>query len=253
MRDSLLGAPTVMDGPLWGRDVRLARVLAATIPSGDATVVRLRLELMELVNITENFPELPANWATQVVDGSSLERPWPAQFIYIGSGNSLNGLNPSPWGSPFADANRFIAYAGDRADVMTWLCPLVGKSLVYDYGNKQHASILGSIIDELFSPPRDLVQAPQPQPAFALREAGTGVIPHGTGLADSNNGGMNSVGWSPMTAPRWPDEWTSMVQCIRDAPRGLAWEIFGSALAVELSVRDEAAWAKKVKCHDVNY
>ena len=44
-----------MDGPLWGSDVRLARVLASTIPSGDASVVRLRLELMDLINITEQI------------------------------------------------------------------------------------------------------------------------------------------------------------------------------------------------------
>ena len=45
-----------MDGPLWGRDVRLARVLAATIPSGDATVVRMRQEVIDLINAPENLP-----------------------------------------------------------------------------------------------------------------------------------------------------------------------------------------------------
>ena len=168
MRDSLLGAPTVMDGPLWRRNVKLARVLAATIPFGDATVVRMRQEVIDLINAPDNFPVLLADWVTQVFDGSNLERPWPAQYVYVGLGACWSGVNPFPWGSPFDDANLIIAYAGDRADVLTWLCPLVGKSLVYDHGNKHHASILGSLIDELFGPLRDGEHAPQSQTAFGF-------------------------------------------------------------------------------------
>ena len=77
--------------------MKLARVLAATIPSGDATVVRMRQEVIDLINVPEHFPVLPADWVTQVFDGSNLERPWPAQYVYVGLGACGSGVNPSPW------------------------------------------------------------------------------------------------------------------------------------------------------------
>ena len=114
----------------------------------------------------------------------------------------------------------FVSYAEDRADVMTWLRPLVGKSLICHCGNNRHASILGSLVNELFGPLGDRDHAPQSQPASGFREAVTSVIPHDTGLADSNLGGIYRMGNSPITAPLWPDEWTALVQSIRDAPFG---------------------------------
>ena len=125
-----------MDGPIWGGNLRLARVLAATIPSGDANVVRLREDLITIVDIPETFPVLPVQWVTPVIDITIIERPWPVQYIYVGHGPHGCGSNPSPWGSPYSDpsvttecgdADLFLAYANDRADLLTWLSPLVGK------------------------------------------------------------------------------------------------------------------------------
>ena len=86
MREALLGASSQMDGPIWGGNVRLARVLAATIPSGDANVVRLREDLITIVDIPENCPVLPVQWVTPVIDITTIERPWPVQYIYVGHG-----------------------------------------------------------------------------------------------------------------------------------------------------------------------
>ena len=119
------------------------------------------------------------------------------------------------------DVEMFVSYAEDRADVFRWLRPLVGKSLICHCGNNRHASILGSLVNKLFGPPGYGEYAPQSQPAYVSREAGTGVIPNDTELADSKLGGIYRTGNSPITAPQWPDEWTAMVQSIRDAPGGL--------------------------------
>ena len=65
--------------------------------------------------------------------------------------------------------------------------------------NNGHASVIASLIDELFNPPGDMELAPQPQPAFGFRETGTGVIPYDAELVDSNCGGI-SLGNFPWVA-----------------------------------------------------
>ena len=133
MRDALLGSPALMDGDLWVVNIRLARVLAATIPSGNSVVVRLRLALTTLINAPCTFPVLPVSWVTPIIDISSISRPWPVSYIYVGHGPHGSELNPSPWGSPFSNPSTgdcgsgtsFSAYANDRADIQSWLRPLV--------------------------------------------------------------------------------------------------------------------------------
>ena len=83
MRSALLGPSSVMDGPLWVRNGRLACVLAATIPSGDDRVVSLRKDLTDLINIPEHVPVLPNSWVTPVFDFATVDRPWPLQYIYM--------------------------------------------------------------------------------------------------------------------------------------------------------------------------
>ena len=102
MRESLLGSHALMDGPLWTNNLGMARVLAATIPSGNPSVVQLREDLASLLSGPTRYPMVPANWTTQVINISTIERPWPSNYIYIGHGPRGSGFNPSPWGPRFA-------------------------------------------------------------------------------------------------------------------------------------------------------
>ena len=119
-----------MDGPLWSTNLPLARALAATMPSGDALIVELRLELATIIDVPDSLPTLPAAWVTSVFDAAILQRPWPLHYVYVGHGPLGSGLNPSPRGSPFASPvlsagcpydSRFIQYARERADILQWL------------------------------------------------------------------------------------------------------------------------------------
>ena len=79
----------------------MARALAATMPSGDALIVKLRLELAAIIGVPDSLPTVPATWETSVFDAATLQRPWPLHYIYVGHGPSGSGFNPSPWGSHF--------------------------------------------------------------------------------------------------------------------------------------------------------
>ena len=135
LRESLLGSPGIMDGPLWASNGAMACVLAATIPSGCSNIVRLRDELGSIVTEPCQPPKLPVGWRTQVVHFSSIVRPWPSNYVYVGHGPCSSEVNPSPWGSPYRTSSsfdcpyddRFILYAQDRADIHHWLSSLVGK------------------------------------------------------------------------------------------------------------------------------
>ena len=136
VRTGILGPSPALDGPLWTANGPLARVLAATIPSGEKMVVDLRMEIGSIIGFTPPETFLPDDWETPVFNVANLNRPWPANSIYVGHGPRGCGLNPSPWGSPYASASsanqcpydeRFVLYAEARADVVYWLRPLVGK------------------------------------------------------------------------------------------------------------------------------
>ena len=125
-----------MNGPLWSSNIRMARTLAATMPSGDAPIVALRREISAFFSVPDSMSMLPAVWETSVYNATSIERPWPAHYIYVGHGPDGSGFNPSPWGSPFTSTavavecaydTRFILYARNKADVKYWLQPLVGS------------------------------------------------------------------------------------------------------------------------------
>ena len=124
-----------MDGQLWASNVAMARVLAATFPSGCSNVVRLRAELGSILTEPSRPPVLPVGWCTQVVQFNTIVRPWPSNYVYVGHGPYSSGVNPSPWGSPYSTYSsldcphddRFISYAQGRADIHHWLSSLVGK------------------------------------------------------------------------------------------------------------------------------
>ena len=126
-----------MDGCLWVTNPPMALTLAASMPSGLAPVVRIRQELREIIGA----PVVPDNGRlvdAAVVDFSGFIRPWPMDFIYVGHGPRGCGVNPSPWGSPFVNADsqlcrrdaRFVAYGRCRADRVSWLRPLINKNFV---------------------------------------------------------------------------------------------------------------------------
>ena len=112
--------------------------LAATIPSGNPSVVQLREDLASLLSCPTRYPMVPANWTTPFINISTIERPWPSNYIYIGHGPRGSGFNPSPWGPPFCTSSistncpydsRFVAYAYSRAVPARWW--LQGETLDY--------------------------------------------------------------------------------------------------------------------------
>ena len=121
-----------MDGNLWAANPPMALTLVASMPSGLAPVVCIRQELVEIVGALD-FPDNGRLVDAAVVNVASFVRPWPMDFVYVGHGPRGCGLNPSPWGSPFLDANsqlcrrdaRFVAYGRSRADRVSWLRPLL--------------------------------------------------------------------------------------------------------------------------------
>ena len=136
VRAGILGPSPALDGPLWLANGPLARVLAATIPSGEKMVVDLRTEIVSLIGFTVPELFLPDDWETPVYNIAALEQPWPANYIYVGHGPRGCDHHPSPWGSPYAPASvadqcpydeRFTVYAEGRADLVYWLRPLVGR------------------------------------------------------------------------------------------------------------------------------
>lgn len=94
------------------------------------------MELESVVDIVPCELVLPCGWETSVFNIAALAQPWPASYVYVGHGPRGCGLNPSPWGSPYASSalcdrcpydDRFLRYAEARADLLYWLRPLVGK------------------------------------------------------------------------------------------------------------------------------
>ena len=123
-------------------------------------VVELRRELEIIAGCPENVPTLPSSWVTSIFDADALQRPWSLNCVYVGHGPSGCGLNPSPWGSPFASADitfgcpddcRFLQYARGRADINQWLRPLVENCLICHSGrNKCHATDIAQLLRGLF-------------------------------------------------------------------------------------------------------
>ena len=149
-----------MDGPLWLSNRPLALALAASFPSGDAHVVRLRTRIGELAGgFSGGWSSIVASVPPLVFSVLSVPRPWPADAVYVGHGPSGSGFAASPWGSPFADStaafcssdHRFEQYAVSRADRIGWLAPLCNKRLLCHCGSgKCHAHVLANILAATF-------------------------------------------------------------------------------------------------------
>ena len=125
------------------------------MPSGAPLVVNLRRNLRSIIGY--EVPE-PGVIAVElcIINIDVVERPWPLDAIYVGHGPLGSGLNPSPWGSPFAIGNTcerstaFIGYARQRADARLWLLPLLNKRLLCHCENECHAHDLEQVIQDVF-------------------------------------------------------------------------------------------------------
>ena len=233
-----MGPSPALDGPLWHANGPLARVLAATIPSGDPVIVDLRMEIGFIIGFTVPDVFLPVEWETPVLNFDDVDRPWPASSIYVGHGPHGCGMNPSPWGSPYASTSmadscpydeRFILYAEARADVVYWLRPLVGKKLICHCSQKCHATQLVALIGKHFKHGEVYRSS---QPPFGLHEASCSVAPSDVAPVDPINGGSGDPMIAPYPGGSWPDEWRALVENIRGAPYGMAWEIFSGCQSI---------------------
>ena len=144
-----------MDGPLWSNNPPMARTLAASMPSGAPLVVSLRRSLRDIIGYEDPEPGVIAV-ELSIIGIAVVERPWPLDAVYVGHGPIGSGLNPSPWGSPYAVGNScgrsalFVNYVRQRADARLWLLPLLNKRLVCHCENECHAHDLKQVIQELF-------------------------------------------------------------------------------------------------------
>ena len=226
-----------MDGPLWLSNRCLALTLAASFPSGDARVVRLRARIGELAGgFSGGWSSIVASVPPLVSSVLSVPRPWPADAVYVGHGPADSGFAASPWGSPYADPlvssccadDRFERYAASRADRIGWLAPLCNKRLLCHCGTAEcHAHILAKLIMDTFT-----IDAPQ-TPAFINAVCGNcdvvaGIVAYNSSCSADVSRWRISLDagrpkW-PCAAP-WPEEWTLMVESIRANQCGLVWEI----------------------------
>jgi hypothetical protein len=162
-------------------------------------------------------------------------------MVYVGSGRDTS-VRPSPWASPFGcsschnnfgttplDDSSFLRYASSRADLLTWLAPLIGKRLVCGCNNKKnHIEVIAELIMTTFD-------------ACALQPS---QEKHPVQMYDSSNPcsnvvhpetifGMDNLDWDslpmdpqhPCVVP-WPDVWHFLVDEIRRSSALKFWDLF---------------------------
>ena len=125
--------------------------------------------------------------------------------------------------------SRFILYARRRADIREWLAPLLNMRLLCHCGREKcHANDIAELIVLIFGS-HDALQTASP--VFSLPgtcDIGNGVVPFDAGPVDATVFGnkLEQYVLQQPSAPSWPDEWTSLVENIRERNFGLFWEIF---------------------------
>ena len=118
--------------PLWISAPLSAATLAASMPSGDASVVAIKERLFALSFSTA----LLQPFATLPTVSHSMEQamilPMNSTYVATGSARRL----PSPWLDPYrlpgASCGTFVSYAVARMDFKIWSRPLIGKVLICD-------------------------------------------------------------------------------------------------------------------------
>ena len=100
------------DAPLGSTQAKVALVYAATIPSGDAEIVRLRNLLMNLTfgpGFVETQVTRDGLKSPTIVHGCFTEFIETADDIFVGRGTDAFSL--TPWSCPFAPENHSVAQA----------------------------------------------------------------------------------------------------------------------------------------------
>ena len=147
-------------GALWRAAPALAITLAATAPSGEASIVAQRALVAKA--LFHHFDDCCTACAPAAVHHSCTPlASLPASYRYVGFGFLDPQKRPGLWANPFFFLNlspvaalaRFIAYLRDRCDIDSFLRPLAGATLLCDcsLGVNCHAFALMREVNERFS------------------------------------------------------------------------------------------------------
>ena len=139
----------------------MALALAATMPSGDPIIVRIRDALYNALPRQDCIGK-PVVGSASVASFDSSAHPWRGDMVYVGHGPiGTNRVLASPWGNPclrdidtVCNCEGFEDYLWSRCDIREMLAPLVGKTLVCHTNEdaRCHAHILCEVISILFGP-----------------------------------------------------------------------------------------------------
>ena len=223
VRSSLLGPAPGNTGSLWDRNHSMALALSASMPTGILAVNALRVRLHNLIG-RRAFPGIRRNVHTTVVNFDTFNRPWPSNYMYVGHGPLGSAQNASPWGCPYmasssfscTSTSSFMDYGRNRADLYQWLLPLVNKNLICHCNTRCHAHDLLVLLDSLFPPIQQLVDA-QSVPTVESRQVN----------ADGHDDSSGSVVLSPKAGGCFavvPDIWIEVASNMRISGTGLFWE-----------------------------
>ena len=148
--------------PLWLRWPEMALTLLVSIPSGNSSIVEARSDLIDLLFHSFHNP-ISCVIPSRVIHSSSPVMPVPPSVVYVGFGSIDLQNRPSIYCNPFLFldsksercAAAFEDYLDSRADVVEFLTPLAGKTLLCDCSEDSccHAYVLSRYLSDLFFGP----------------------------------------------------------------------------------------------------
>ena len=242
-------------GALWGCAPEAALVLAASMPSGDPQICRIRDELSSIVP----FPNDPRSTILVMPTLRHVSGPFhsfPLPLLYIGHGHSDIQSRPSQWSNPYAFLNYsvdesmslFRRYLLSRADLEEFLSPLSGAEMICDcsLGTRCHGRIIEGVFHETFI-------AGQEDEAIDLKidamdmatvmegfdeDDEVGIIAEATDVevqpAPKFNSALEAVNETVRSGaanvrqerPSWLPSWVTLIALIRAAIVPVFWEMF---------------------------
>ena len=259
----------------------MACMLLATVPSGDAELVRLRSELISRLRIPRSA--VSRSLRPAILHGDRPVGQDASRLVYVGCGRNDPQGRPSPYYNPFfylnqseAEANyQYGRWLTVRMDLSFFLQPLLGRSLLCDChrGLGCHVHTLLRVIDTIFPPPGScerhfgyvdhastistLSPPPKVLPLTDVRrddlsdsdDSGTEVQvvtkdskPEDIRQIDeTRRGSFNSLHFGS-ERPAWPNSWRTLISTVRLLNCMCFWEIF-SGVAVLTGAFADAGWA----------
>lgn len=246
------------DSSLWCEYLDIAKVLWASLPSGDVNIILLRQNLVSRLALP--FVPLPASGELFILSLDECPSPLPVSHLYVGFGSSSFSLRPSPksfglLGYPTRESNAmYIRLSVCRPDFVHWLSFVCSaRCLVCDCPSGRrcecHAQCLRSLVrsrqctssastsqvlDEPLCEPCTDPDLDDEDPVHVLQSD-----VQFDDLANINE--TTRASHSVPSGPGYPKQWLFLIHTIRSSPSKIFWEIF-SGSAVLTSAFWNAGW-----------